>query len=146
MDLYTREIIGWNISRYHTKELVLGAFLDALDRTKTVPVYLHSDQGSEYDSAEYVTLAKRYHIIISNSRKSHPWENGYLESFYSNFKVDLGNVDRFEELGELIEAIHNTIHYYNHKRIHGKLKMSPVKFREKNQRISRESMSEEKGT
>jgi len=110
MDLYTREIIGWNISRYHTKELVLGAFLDAMERTKTVPVYLHSDQGSEYDSAEYITLVKRYHIIISNSRKSHPWENGYLESFYSNFKVDLGDVDRFEELGELIEAIHNTIH------------------------------------
>ena len=146
MDLYTREIIGWNISRYHTKDLVLGAFIDALNKTKAIPVYLHSDQGSEYDCQEYITLAKRYRIIISHSRKSHPWENGYLESFYSTFKVDLGDVDRFEELGELIEEIHSTIHYYNNKRIHGKLKMSPIKFREKNQRILRESLSEEMGT
>ena len=146
MDLYTREIIGWNISRYHTKELVLGAFVDALNRTKAVPIYFHSDQGSEYDSGEYITLAKRYHIVISHSRKSHPWENGYLESFYSTFKVDLGDVERFEQLGELIAEIHNTVHYYNNKRIHGKLKMSPVKFREKSERIPRESLSEEMGT
>ena len=33
MDLYTREILGWNISRYHNKDLVLGALLDAIKRT-----------------------------------------------------------------------------------------------------------------
>ncbi len=141
MDLYTREIVGWNISRYHTKELVLGAFIDAVRRTKTVPLYIHSDQGSEYESAEYTELAKRHGIIISMSRKSHPWENGFQESFYSGFKVDLGFINRFAELGELIETIHNTIHYYNNRRIHSTLKMSPLKFRLKNHRIYRESMS-----
>ena len=39
------------------------------------------------------------------SAKSSPWENAYQESFYSQFKVDLGRTDRFNELGELIEAI-----------------------------------------
>jgi putative transposase len=146
MDLYTREIIGWNISRYHTKELVLGAFLDGVRRTKAVPVYIHSDQGSEYESSDYTALAKRYGIIVSMSRKSHPWENGFQESFYSQYKVDLGDVNRFEELGELIEAIHNTVYYYNNRRIHSTLKMSPVKFRIKNQRTGRESLSSKLGT
>ena len=128
MDLFTREIIGWNISRYHTKELVLGAFMIALDNTKTISSYLHSDQGSEYDSTDYIRLAGKYGIQISMSRKSHPWENGHQESFYSNYKVDLGDTQRFETLGELVEAIHQTIYYYNNERIHTKLKMSPKEF------------------
>ena len=129
MDLYSREILGWNISRYHNKELVLGALLDAMNHTGRKPQYLHSDQGSEYDSQEYVLYAEREGIQISMSRKGHPWENGYKESFYSGFKLDLGNVSRFQEIGELIESIHQTMYYYNHRRIHTSLKMSPVQFR-----------------
>lgn len=55
-----------------------------------------------------------------------PWENGYQESFYNQFKIDLGDSDRFESLGELVYAIYRTIYYYNHHRIHSKLKMPPV--------------------
>lgn len=128
MDLYTREILGWNISRYHNKDLVLGALLDAIKRTGRQPQYLHSDQGSEYESQEYVVYAKGQGIKISMSRKGHPWENGFQESFYSGFKLDLGTVSRFEEVGELIEEIHQTLYDYNHKRIHSSLKMSPVQF------------------
>ena len=72
---------------------------------KTILRYLHSDQGSEYDSQKYTTLAEGLGIKISMSAKSSPWENAYQESFYSQFKVDLGRTDRFNELGELIEAI-----------------------------------------
>jgi len=43
------------------------------------------------------------------SRKSSPWENGYQESFYSQFKVDLGDPSRFESLGELIAEIFRLI-------------------------------------
>lgn len=129
MDLYTREIIGVNISRYHNKQLVLGAFIDALNRTKAVPKYIHSDQGSEYDSDEFVSFVQSKNIIISMSRKSSPWENGYQESFFSTFKLEIGYLNRFEEIGELIENIYSTIYYYNNKRIHTSLKTTPVNFR-----------------
>ncbi|WP_286678108.1 IS3 family transposase, partial [Candidatus Aquicultor secundus] len=49
--------------------------------------------------------------------------------FYSHFKVDLGRPDQFETFGELVEAIHLQMNYYNKSRIHSSLKMSPVKFR-----------------
>ena len=75
-----------------------------------------------------VVYAKGQGIKISMSRKGHPWENGFQESFYSGFKLDLGTVSRFEEVGELIEEIHQTLYDYNHKRIHSSLKMSPVQF------------------
>ncbi|MBI5123683.1 hypothetical protein HZA75_07530 [Candidatus Roizmanbacteria bacterium] len=41
------------MARYHNKQLVLGAFIDALNKTGTIPRYVHLDQGSEYDSVEF---------------------------------------------------------------------------------------------
>jgi putative transposase len=128
MDLFDREIVGVNISRFHNKELVLGAFEDAISKFH-VPIILHSDQGSEYDSQAYLSLVKRLGIKVSMSAKGSPWQNGYQESFYSNFKLELGDTNRFETVGELIEEIYRQLAYYNNQRIHTKLKMSPVQYR-----------------
>src|SRR3990167_5335427 len=141
MDIYTREIVGWHLANTHAKDLVIDAFLDALDKRRQAPVYFHSDQGSEYESDEYLKLLEDQGIIISMSRKSSPWENGYQESFYSGFKLDLGPTNHYQDLGELIEAVARTIHYYNTERIHTKLKTSPEKFR-----LSREYLFKEMGT
>ena len=146
MDLYTREIIGWSFANHHTAQLVIEAFTDAVNKTGKTPVYFHCDQGSEYDSHEYINLMQIHQINLSMSRKSHPWENGFQESFYSNFKVELGDPNRFIDLGELVEAIAQTIYYYNHDRIHTSLKMSPVQFKQKSVLLNREYLFKELGT
>jgi transposase InsO family protein len=146
MDLFTREIVGWSFSACHSKELVMEAFQNAVNNTGVIPKYFHSDQGSEYDSEDYLALIKTYRIIISMSRKSSPWENGYQESFYSNFKLELGSLERFENTGELIEAISLAIRYYNHDRIHTKLKTSPVKYRLNYEQKHGEYLFKEMGT
>lgn len=128
MDLFTRLLVGWNVLVNHSTELVKGAFEYAVQKTKKVPQILHSDQGSEYDSREYTELAKSYAIAISMSKKAAPWENGFQESFYSGFKLDLGDPNRFNNLGELVEAIYQTINYYNNLRVHTKLRSSPQEF------------------
>lgn len=131
IDVYTREIIGWNISFRHDTTLVLGALKHAIKRTGTVAVYLHSDQGSEYDAKAYEDFVLANSIKISMSHKNSPWENAFQESFYSGFKVDLGMVSRFETVEELIEEIYQTIFYYNNQRMHTSLKMSPIAFKQK---------------
>lgn len=133
MDLFSREIVGWDISTKHTKELVLYALLDAIrSQSFTLPKVIHSDQGSEYNSKDYINFLNYLGIQISMSKKRSPWENPHQESFYNNFKTDLGlEFDRFNTLGELIEAIHHTINYYNQERIHTALKMPPIIFRQK---------------
>lgn len=133
MDLFTREIVGWSISNKHTKYLVLDALLSAFENTQyKLPKYIHTDQGSEYNCKQYTGFVTYLDIKVSMSKKASPWENGYQESFYSNFKTDLGaEFDRFETIGELVEAIHQQINYHNNTRIHTTLKMSPVQFRQK---------------
>lgn len=129
IDVYTREIVGWHIANHHTTSLIVDAFRDAIRRTKTAPKYFHSDQGSEYLSGAYESLLSTYSTIPSHSRKSSPWQNGFQESFYSQFKLELGNPNRFSHIGELIEMIHRQIAYYNNRRIHSAFRLPPIVFR-----------------
>lgn len=130
IDLFTREIVGWSISTRHTFELIQDAFKEALTNFGK-PIIVHTDQGSEYTSKDYIRLMKSLDIKISMSKKASPWENGYQESFFDNFKTDLGlEFERFDTLPEFVEAIHKTMNYYNTQRIHLSLKTSPTKFRQ----------------
>lgn len=129
IDVRTREIVGWHVANHHTTALIIEAFQDAVRRTKFAPTWFHSDQGSEYVSGGYESLLREHGTIPSQSRKGSPWQNGYQESFYANFKLELGDIKRCFHVGELIEAIHQQIDYYNNRRIHLALKMSPMKFR-----------------
>lgn len=131
MDIYTREIVGWSVSTKHTNDFVIEAFVEAVINTGK-PNIVHTDQGSEYKSEEYIQLMTNLNIKISMSKKASPWENGYQESWYDNFKTDLGlEFERFETVGEFIEAIHHTIIKYNNQRIHTVLKMPPASFKQK---------------
>lgn len=58
---------------------------------------------------------------------------GIQTSFYKGFMLDLGDPNRFETLGELVTAIYQTINYYNQKRIHSALKVSPRLFKERHE-------------
>jgi transposase InsO family protein len=130
IDLYTREVVGVNVSRYHNRYLVMGALNDALQHYEAADI-IHSDQGSEYDSYDFITLTKTAGIQLSMSAKGSPWQNGHQESFFGHFKQESGDLSRFETVGELIEYIYQQIYYYNTRRIHSILKMSPAEFRKR---------------
>jgi putative transposase len=115
----------------HSTPLVLGAFEDALG-TGRKPALLHSDQGSEYHSRTYTRLVEAHGLSVSMSRKSSPWENGLQESFFSQFRVDLGDPSRFQTLGELVAEVHRLICAYNTSRIHSALRMAPAVFAKRN--------------
>jgi len=130
MDIFTRRIVGWHVLAKHTTDLVLGALIHALNGHEP-PTVVHSDQGSEYTSDEHIACLREHHIFPSMSHKGCPWENGYQESFYDKFKVDLGDPNRFDHLGQLISMIYQTLYYYNTIRIHTALKMPPAVYAER---------------
>jgi len=127
LDLYTRRIVGVAVYTTHAVQLVLSALLSALHNNPR-PTIFHSDNGSEYNAEVFINALKTVGINISRSAPGCPWENGYQESFHSQFKVDLGDPNRFKTLGELVYEIYQTIYTYNHTRIHSALKMPPERF------------------
>jgi putative transposase len=132
IDVFTREIVGVAILNTHATQLVINALASAILHLPP-PRIIHSDQGSEYASINYTNLVQSLKIQQSMSAPGCPWENGYQESFYKGFKLDLGDPNRFDTLGELVAEIYKTIGYYNQQRIHSAFKLPPAVFAKKYQ-------------
>lgn len=143
IDCFTREIVGFSVLTNHSNQLIINALLSAIHQ-HPVPKIIHSDQGSEYASHDYAHVCANLDVRQSMSRPGCPWENGYQESFYSQFKVDLGDANRFNSLGELVYEIYRAIYQYNNNRIHTKLKMPPVSYGRQYQLV--EFVSSKRGT
>jgi transposase InsO family protein len=127
IDLYTREIVGIALSPRKGVQLTAAALWNAL-LTHPRPLIFHSDNGSEYRARVFVDILTSIGSLISRSAPGCPWENGYQESFYSQFKIDLGDQNRFQSFGELIAETYRMVWVYNHTRIHTSLKMPPAIF------------------
>ena len=127
IDLFTREIVGVAVSLRKGTQLTLQALYAALLHNPH-PAIFHSDNGKEYEARAYVGTLTNFGIIISRAHPGCPWENGYQESFYDKFKVDLGDPNRFRSFGALVAEIYRTIWEYNNTRIHSALKMPPKVF------------------
>lgn len=132
IDVFSREIVGVSVLTTHNTQLVLNALASAVLH-RPPPRIVHSDQGSEYTSADYTNFVQSLGIQQSMSAPGCPWENGYQESFYKGFKLDLGDPNRHETVGELVAAVYQTINYYNQYRLHSALRLSPRQFAAKQQ-------------
>lgn len=132
LELEHRRVVGWALGGRHTSGLILQALKRALAKYPA-PTILHSDRGSEYLSTAHFLACEHYGITISCSAAASPWQNGYMESWFGKFKTDLGPPSKFQDLGELYEAIAGQIYYYNHERIHTSLGMSPAAHAERSE-------------
>lgn len=128
LDEYSKKIVWYTLSTHHEKEIVFSALEKAIEQEQMTPEIQHSDQWSEYRSHEYFSLLERYNISASMSRKASPWENWAQESFYWKFKFELWDLNSFDSYEKAIEAVHLQIYYYNNKRIHTTIWMSPQHF------------------
>jgi len=129
-DVFTRRVVAAQMGKSHDSELVLETIRQAVKSTGKAPQIFHSDQGTEFMAKLCTDYLEGFGSKISVSDKASPWQNGYQESFFGKFKDEIGDLNRFETVGELIEAIYQQIHYYNYDRIHTKLKMPPAVYAE----------------
>ena len=74
MDVFTRMIRAWHLSRDLTQSLTLKPLEDALHRS--IPKIHHSDQGVQYLSKVYISVLTQHSIDISIAQRGRSWENG----------------------------------------------------------------------
>lgn len=124
-DVATRQIMAQRLGKHHDSLLVLSTLHQAF-ATGFTPLVFHSDQGTEFMAQRCTDYLEQRGVLVSVSDVASPWQNSYIESFFGRIKLELGDLDRFESPGAMIEAIYRHIHYYNHSRIHTALKMPPA--------------------
>jgi len=129
-DLHTRCILGAKVSNRHNADLSLATIKLAIANERQAPKIFHSDQGTEFMTVKCTGYLESLGVRISVSDKASPWQNASQESFFGRFKDEMGDISRFETLGELVEEIYSYIHYYNRYRIHTAIKTTPQKFSE----------------
>jgi transposase InsO family protein len=128
MDVFTRIIRGWCLSRSLAVELTLAALEQAL--VKAVPRIHHSDQGVQYAATEYTERLVEAGVLISMAEVGHAEQNGYCERVIRTIKeeeVYLSEYRDFEEAREQIGRFIDDV--YLNKRIHSSLGyLTPAEF------------------
>ena len=87
LDLFSRKIVGWSMDKHIDRHLVINALLMAVwSRRPTDTVLVHSDQVSQYGSADYLAFMKANNLEPSMSRGGNCHDNAVAESFFATFK------------------------------------------------------------
>lgn len=133
LDLYSRKVIGWSVSKRIDGDLAVAALQMAIDQRKPKPGCIHhSDRGVQYLCDDYIALLKKHGFWISNSAKGNPYDNAWTERFMRTLKQEEVYLANYETYLDVIENLPSFIEeVYNEKRIHSGLEyLTPVEFEE----------------
>lgn len=134
LDVYTREIIGYNVAENLRAESNIKALKMAFNANKESnlsSLIHHSDRGSQYMSNDYTRLLAMKGIYISMGEKAQ--ENAYAERINGTIKNEYLKYWEIETYKELTKAIKKAVNHYNKKRTHKSLpkKNTPGEFARK---------------
>ena len=130
LDGFNSEIIAYNLSTSPNLEQVKSMLDQSFTEEHYENTIPHSDQGWQYQHAEYQRLLAEHNITQSMSRKGNCMDNGAMENFFGRLKVEMFYGEKFENVNVFIDELKRYIDYYNYERISMKLKgMSPVQYR-----------------
>lgn len=133
LDLGSRRCVGWAMRDDMAVELVLSALRMACDaRHPASGLIFHSDQGSQYASAEYRDELAAHGMLASMSRKGDCYDNAVAESFFATLEFELLAKNDWHTRAEARQAIFRYIEtWYNRRRRHSTLGyVSPAVFEE----------------
>ena len=98
MDLFTRCIRGWHLSRSLEQALTLRALERALPTG--CPEIHHSDQGVQYASPKYVQVLHAHHVQISMAEVGEATQNAHAERLMRTIKEEEVNLSEYRDYDE----------------------------------------------
>lgn len=132
IDVYSREILGYNVSDSLRKESnikALSMVLKKISPEQRISMIHHSDRGSQYGSKEYVGILKNSGIQISMGLTAQ--ENAYAERINGTIKNEYLDRWHIDSLLTLKRLTKRAVKHYNEKRKHSwfRNELSPVEFK-----------------
>ncbi len=131
MDVFSRRVVGWQLSRHLYTDLALDALnmgiwtrqRDGADLTELIH---HSDRGAQYVAVRYGERLAEVDAVASVGSVGDSYDNSMAEAFNSLFKAELvRNRGPWQGINDLELAVAEYIDWYNHRRLHGELGLIP---------------------
>jgi transposase InsO family protein len=118
-DMYSRKIVGWDLSNSLELSGCVRALNKALYQAKGIEQLIHhSDRGIQYCSNVYTQILKRKNIGISMTEENHCYENALAERVNGILKDEFYLDQTFDSLTYAKRAAKNAIKLYNEIRLH----------------------------
>jgi len=131
LDVFSRRIVGWAISKSLNRRFTMEALKMAIELRNPQPGTVHhSDKGVQYACYEYVELLTKHNFLISMSRSGNPYDNAFAESFMKTLKKEEVYLWEYESFIDVAQRIPYFIEdVYNRKRVHSGIGyLPPVEF------------------
>lgn len=125
IDVYSRYIVGWDISNTMEADWVVRTLKKAV-QSKGSPEIINSDQVSQFTSEEYISYVKSLKTVdISMDGKGRATDNAHIERFFRTIKYDRLYLNPIANGHELFTECKTFILYYNEKRTHSAIGRVP---------------------
>lgn len=122
IDLYSRYIVGWDLSATMTskdvQEAIDFALLQYGFHEREDKPRIHSDNGSQMKAKSFKAFLKELGILNEYSRPHVPEDQAVLERFFRTIKQGEVYHQEYENHYQAKDGISEFINYYNHRRPH----------------------------
>jgi len=131
LDVFSRRILGWQISSSLRTDLALdalnmGLWTRAHDGHATASLVHHCDRGVQYLAVRYTDRLAEAGAALSVGSTGDSYDNAMAEAFNSLFKAELvRHKGPWRDIEHLEVAVAAYIDWYNHRRLHAELGMVP---------------------
>lgn len=116
IDIYSRFIVGWQISNTLEKETQTAVLEDAIKRWGK-PEIINSDQGSQYTCEHWIEYLKENEIKVSMDGKGRATDNAFIERWFRTLKQKYvylhpasSGLDLFLGVAKFVEKYNRTRH------------------------------------
>ena len=121
IDLYDRSVVASEMGHFIDTELAIRTLSKALESQHDIPegLILHSDQGSQFTSIDFIKFCEDHGITQSMSKAGCPYDNAPMERYFNSLKHELINRYYFATDRELYQAVAEYAYgWYNQQRPH----------------------------
>lgn len=120
IDVYSRYIVGWDISNTLDAENSLNVLRKAVS-THGKPEIVNSDQGSQFTCPGWIEYLEKQDTTISMDGKGRALDNIWIERFWRTLKQEYVYLCPAENGKVLRKGLNKFIDYYNNRRTHQSL-------------------------
>jgi len=126
LDLYSSDLVSYAISDRPILSMVTSMLDKAFDKIPdNTKLFLHSDQGWQYQHKQYQRMLSKKGVRQSMSRKGNCLDNAVIENFFGLLKSELLYLLDFQSMDHFKQELIEYWNYYNNRRIKAKRKGLP---------------------